>query len=372
MLNVGLFLVMTGRRAGGPETYERCLVDALSRVDAQCNYHTYSLDPSAPGLLPAEGPRMRHRVLGPSFRVISTAITLPLALLRDKVDLLHAPFTPPPFSTRPYVFTHHCFSSFNHPEFYAPDVLLRLNALIKRGLRSAVHTICVSQCTLDMTADMFKLDRSRMSVVYNGVGPQYVPMDRGAAREAVAKRYGLNGPFYLYLGKIESRKNIIGLLRAFDRFRHEAQAPVTLVLAGRRSPMTHGIDDTIRALGLQNDVVEIGYAPDVDLPLLYNAAHAFVFASLWEGFGIPVVEAMACGTPVITSNLSSLPEVAGDAALLVDPYKIDDIAAAMLALWKDPALRDSLRARGLVNAKRFSWEDAARRTAAVYREAANV
>lgn len=370
MLKVGIFLVMSGRQAGGPETYERCLVNSLARVDPTTRYHTYCLDPAAPALLPSAGPRMQHHLLRPSMRVISTAISLPLALVRDGIDLLHAPFTPPPFSTRPYVFTHHCFSTFNHPEFYDPHILRRLNALLKRGLRSARRTICVSRCTLEMTADLFKLDRSRMHVVYNGVGEQYQPVDRAMARSRLADGYGLKQPFMLFVGKLESRKNIVRLLQAFHRFQRETGDPVQLVLAGRRTPLTEGVDETIAALGMARHVVELGYVADQDLPMLYSAAHCFLFPTLWEGFGIPVIEAMACGTPVITSNLSSLPEVSGDAALLVDPYNVDDMAAAMLRVWREPDLAASMRERGLVNARRFSWDETARQTMAIYREAA--
>lgn len=370
MLSVGIFLVMSGRRAGGPETYERSLVHSLARVDPDARYVTYSMDANAPALLPPPGPRMKHQLLRPSMRVISTAVTLPLALMRDRVDLLHAPFTPPPLSTRPYVFTHHCFSTFNHPEFYDPRVLMRLNPLLLKGLRAARRTICVSRCTLEMTADLFKLDRSRMRVVYNGVGTQYQPTDPEIARRVVAQRHGLQQPFMLFVGKLESRKNIVRILRAFERFRREARDPVQLVLAGRRTPLTKGIDETIAELGLKPHVAEIGYVPDADLPLLYAAARCFLFPTLWEGFGIPVVEAMACGTPVITSNLSSLPEVAGDAALLVDPYRVEDMAEAMLRVWRDRALVDGMRARGLVNARRFNWDDTARQTMGIYREAA--
>lgn len=370
MLNVGIFLVMTGRQAGGPETYERCLVDSLSRIDTRNRYRLYCLDRSAPSVLPPPTSQLSHEVLGPSLRVLSTAVSLPLAMLRHQVDLLHAPFTPPPFSTKPYVFTHHCFSTFNHPEFYAPGILLRLNALLKKGLKSATRIICVSRNTRDLTAERFGLDLSRMHVVYNGVSPQYQPQDRELARAAMAERHGLKQPYFLYLGKLESRKNILRILQAFDRFRHEAKDPVQLVLAGKRTPMSQGIDETIQELGLAPHVVEMGYVPDADLPLLYSAARAFVFPSLWEGFGIPVIEAMACATPVITSNISALPEVAGDAALLVDPYQVDDIADAMLQLWRDDALHQRLADRGPLQARRFSWDETARQTLAVYEQAA--
>jgi glycosyltransferase involved in cell wall biosynthesis len=372
MLKVGIFMVMTGRQAGGPETYERSLVQALSRVDARMHLQTYCLAAGAPALLPAEGELLHHHVLQPSWRVFSTSVSLPWRMHRDGIDLLHAPFTPPPFSNKPYVFTHHCFSTFNHPEFYDPRILVRLNALIKRGLQAARHIICVSQCTLDYTAELFKLDRSRMSVVHNGVGPEFQPSDHEAAQAAMAQRHGLKQPYFLFVGKLEARKNIVRILEAFDAFRHECRDPVQLVLAGRRTPLTEGLDEIIRQRGLASQVVEIGYVPDADLPLLYRAAHAFVFPTLWEGFGIPVLEAMACGTPVITSNLSSLPEVAADAALLVDPRRSDDIAQAMLRLWREPALHRELTTRGLANASRFSWERTARETSAVYRAACSV
>lgn len=369
MLKVGIFMVMTGRQAGGPETYERSLVHSLARVDEHTQLQTYCLSPGAPALLPAVGERLRHHVLQPSWRVFSTSVSLPWRMLRDGIDLLHAPFTPPPFSSKPYVFTHHCFSNFNHPEFYDPRILMRLNALIKRGLRSARHVICVSQCTLDYTADLFKLDRSRMSVVHNGVGHEFQPIDRAQAQAAMALRHGLTQPYYLFVGKLEARKNVARILEGFDNFRRECSDPVQLVLAGRRTDLTEGLDEIIEQRGLASQVVEIGYVPDADLPALYRAAHAFVFPTLWEGFGLPVIEAMACGTPVITSNLSSLPEVAGDAALMVDPYRSEDIAQAMLRLWREPSLHQDLAARGLINAARFSWERTARETSAVYREA---
>lgn len=369
-MNVGIFLVMTGRQAGGPETYERSLVECLAQIDHGLTIHTFSLERAARALLPAESPTMQHHLLGGPYRVLNTAIGLPMAMARHRIGLLHAPFTPPPFSNRPYVFTHHCFSTFNHPEFYAPGILLRLNALIKKGLRSARQIICVSQCTLDLTADHFGLDRTRMHVVHNGVGSQYRLQDRQVTRNQMAQRYGLNHPFYLYVGKLERRKNIVRILQAFDLFRRESTDPVQLVLVGRRTPTSDGIDDAIRTLQLEQHVVEIGYVPDEDLPALYNAAHAFVFPTLWEGFGIPVIEAMACGTPVITSNLSSLPEIAGDAAELVDPYRVEDIATAMRRLWREPDTCTAMVSRGLVNARRFSWGKTARQTLEVYRATA--
>lgn len=367
-MRIGIFVVMAGRQAGGPETYERGLVEALARLDTNNEYQVLCLNRAAAGAFEISASNMRLRALWPGLRVISMSTSLPWVLWRERIDLLHATFTPPPLSPRPYVFTHHCFSTFAHPEFYAPTIRWRLNALIVRGLRRARRIICVSENVRDLTAEKFRLPHERMPVVYNGVGPNFHPLDRGLARAEVARRYRVHTPFVLYVGKLESRKNIVRLLQAFRMFRAEIREPYTLVLAGRRTPMSVGIDAAIDSLGLRAHVVEIGHLPNADLPLLYNAAEMFAFPSLWEGFGIPVVESMACATPVITSNVSSLPEVTDGAALLVDPYSTDDIGAAMFELARDASLRAMLAERGLRRAQHFTWEQTARRTLAVYQD----
>lgn len=368
-MKLGVFVVMAGRQAGGPETYERALMESLSRIDHDNDYRIYCLDDAAPAAFPSGVPNMQCEVLKPNVRVLSTALSLPLTLMRSGVDLLHATFTPPPFSPKRYVFTHHCFSTFAHPEFYAPTILMRLNALIKRGLKGASRIICVSENVRQLTAERFKMPLDRMTVVHNGVSPHFKPHSREAAARMVRERYKVDSPYLLYSGKLESRKNIVRMLEAFRNFRAETGDPVKLVLAGRRTPMSDGIDEAIRRHGLREDIVELGYVPNTDLPLLYSAAEMFVFPTLWEGFGIPVIEAMACGTPVLTSNLSSLPEVAGDAAVLIDPYRVEDITDGMLKLWRDDALRETLRRRGVAQAARFSWDQTARQTLAVYRDA---
>lgn len=369
MMRVGIFVVMAGRKAGGPETYEHSLVKSLAGLDAQNEYHVFCLNRAAAESFQLARDNVKFHVLRPNLRLISIAATLPVQMMTSGIDLLHATFTPPPLSPKPYVFTHHCFSTFAHPEFYDPAILLRLNSLIVRGLNKARLIICVSENVRDLTAEKFKIPLERMPVVYNGVGENFRPVERAAARAALADVYGIREPYLLYVGKLESRKNIVRLLEAFHQFRHEAATPVKLVLAGRRSQMAQGIDETLDRLKLRPHVIEVGHVRNQDLPVLYSGAEMFVFPSLWEGFGIPVAEAMACGTPVITSNLSSLPEVAGGAAVLVDPYSVQDIAAGMHALFSDAALRETLRSKGLQRAQQFSWQRTARETLAVYERA---
>jgi glycosyltransferase involved in cell wall biosynthesis len=360
---------MAGRQAGGPETYERRLVGELAGLVGDDELHVFCLSEAAAQSFPAGHRGVFVHVLRPGLRVVSMTASLPLAMVRSRIDLLHATFAPPPLSPKPFVFTNHCLSSFTHPEFYDNAIRLRLNALIRAGLRRARRIICVSQSTLETTAELFRIPTDRMTVVSNGVAERFTVLPAGAARERVAGRYGIRAPYLLFMGKVETRKNVVRILEAFDRFRREVRDDVKLVLAGRRTPTSVGIDETIARLQLREHVIEPGYVDDEDLPVLYNAAEMFVFPSLWEGFGIPVIEAMACGTPVVTSNVSALPEVAGDAALLVDPYRVDDIAAAMHRVYSDAGLRAELRDRGLRRARLFSWTRTARETLDAYHEA---
>ena len=171
------------------------------------------------------------------------------------------------------------------------------------------------------------------------------------------------------MGKLEQRKNTVRLIEAFAEFARAHREGWKLVLAGKRFWGKDGIDAALRNRDLRGRVVEIGYVSDEDQPLLFSAAEMFVFPTLWEGFGLPILEAMACGTPTVSSNVSCLPEIAGSAAALVNPFSVDEIAAAMSMLACDHAVRADLAARGLERAKGFTWEATAQKTIAVYRKA---
>jgi glycosyltransferase involved in cell wall biosynthesis len=369
-MRLGVFPVMAGRNAGGPETYERRLLASLAEIDREDECHVFCLSQAAADSFAITQPNFTFHVLGPGARPVRIAAGLPWRMVRTGIDVLHATFTPPPISPRPYVFTVHCLSSFTHPEFYDRAIRFRLNALIRRGLARARQIICVSSNTRDLVAEMFGVPHDRLAVVPNGVSGDFAVLSASTVREQLAARHGINYPYIIFIGKLEARKNILGILEAYAQFRREAKTDWKLVLVGRRTPTSHGIDETLDRLGLRQHVVELGYVEDADLPLFYNGAQMFLFPSLWEGFGIPVIEAMACGTPVLTSNLSALPDVAGDAALLVDPNRPEDVAGGICRLHADVDLRERLRRRGLERAKEFSWAQTARETLAVYRRVA--
>ncbi len=361
-----MFVLMAGRQAGGPETYEVELIRALATIDRQNEYVVYCTTPAA---IPAIGVRqdnVRYHVLGPGPRPLSIAAGLPARLFRDGIDFFHSTFTPPPFFSTPLVFTMHCFSNFAHPEYYPRLVAWRLNGLMRIGLRRAASVLCVSESVRDAVRQAFDVPAERLVVSYNGVGRQFVQTRPETAREIVRTRFGIDHPYVLFVGKLQARKNVVRLIRAFDAYRRDTNSDAKLVLAGRRTATSEGIDETIEELGLRDHVVEAGYFTPADLPALYSAARMMVFPSLWEGFGIPVVEAMACGTPVVTSTVTSLPEVAGGAALLVDPESVASISDAMIRLDASPDLRASLVARGLERARAFTWQNCAAQTLSAY------
>ncbi len=369
-MRYGLFVVMAGRQAGGPETYERSLIGALAELDRENTYRIYCLSREAADAVRVDQGNFSFRILRPSIRWISIPLSLPLALARDGVELYHATFTPPPFSPKPYVFTHHCFSTFNHPEFYDPLILARLNRLLLTGLKKARRILCVSQNVLDLTAERLGISPNRMEVVYHGIEEQFHPMDKAAARQWAKQRCGISRPFVLFVGRLDARKNVARLIEAYHRFRQESLCDWPLVLAGRRGWQAGQIDAAVERLGARAYVIEAGYLRHEELPLLYNAAEMFVFPSLWEGFGLPLLEAMACGVPSIASNLGSLPEIAGGAAYLVDPQSVDAMAAALCELYSSESLRAQLREKGLARAGEFSWRTTAQRTLSAYQRAA--
>ncbi len=239
---------------------------------------------------------------------------------------------------------------------WLPWIVTRLDAVITD-----------SRCSQRDICKHLKMPEEKVIPIPHAAGSHFHPVEESEI-SPVLRRYNLVQPYILYVGSVEPRKNLLRLLEAYALLRGSSPH-YRLVIVGARnywksSPVAQAVEDK----GLQDSVTFTGYVADEDLPALYSGADLFCFPSLYEGFGLPVLEAMACGTPVITSNTSSLPEVAGEAALLVDPYNLQDITAAMRQVLEEPGLAEDLRQRGLQRAAGFTWEETARRTIAVYEQ----
>ena len=352
--------------AGGPETYVAGLINGLAKIDRENEYIIYVSSTKA-----VEQMRLptnyNFEVLWPSTRWIEVPVSFPLALMRHKLDLVHLTYVAPPIFPGKAVFTVHDLSPFSHPQFYPLGVRTRLRYLISRGIQKAEHILCVSNTTKSEIAKRFRIPEERLTVTYNGTGKIFKKLERSRCICELKKNYNIRNDFILHVGKIQSRKNIRRLLEAYHKLLKESQRELDLVLVGRVTWLSKEILEAIGELNLSDRVHLIGHVPVETLVMFYNACSVFVFPSLFEGFGIPVIEAMACGAPVVASKESSLPEVSGDAALHFDPVDTNQMASCIERILTDTELREDLITRGFERAAQFSWEETARRTLSVYK-----
>lgn len=315
--------------------------------------------------------RCEECFLGAKSSVIRSLTLVPAALRRLRVDIFHGMDhvgIPLVGRSGKYVVTVHDVIPLILPETFTPRHRLVVRLALARVRRKADLVVVPSHAVKRDVVRRVGLPEDRVVVTHEGCEPRFRPVRSAAARRDVAARYGLPPRYVLAVGTLEPRKNLTTLLEAFARLRRdgEVDADLRLVLAGARGWLDEPIFATVRSLGLEDAVRFTGFVDDADLPAVYSGAALFVFPSLHEGFGLPLLEAMACGVPVVTSNISSMPEVAGDAAVLVDPRDTDGLAAAIARLLRDEALRDGLREAGIARARQFSWEATARRTLDAY------
>ena len=283
------------------------------------------------------------------------------------VQLFHATEHLLPKLTRARsVFTLHDTAYLLFPEYHLPRNRIYLRAMMPRFLERADRIIAVSENTRRDALRLYRLDPGKIEVIPEGVDARFRPDVDDTIISAVRRRYGLPKRFILCISTIEPRKNLTTLLEAYAALRHDHR-DVRLVIVGGKGWLFERFFERLRSLGLERDVVLTGYVPDEDVPALLNAAEVFAFPSEFEGFGLPPLEAMACGVPVVCSNAASLPEVVGEAGVLLPPRDVAAWVEALGRLLDDAQLREDLRARGLERASRFTWDAAARMTLDVYR-----
>ena len=287
--------------------------------------------------------------------------------LMPGIDVYHATnyFLPPARSARRVV-TFHDLAFIRRPELCSPKISGMFARNAGRFAAEADAVIACSESTRVDTIELLGADPGKVVVAYEAVDEDFAPVDRAEAAGKLERTYGIRQPFLLFVGTIEPRKNLCALVHAFAQL--AGDIPHTLVLAGGPGWNSQPVFAAIDQLGLRDRVICTGFISNhSDLACFYSAADLFVFPSLYEGFGLPLLEAMACGCPIAASKTSSVPEVAGAAAVYFDPESPDEIARAVTKLLEDPPLRYSLVARGLVQAEKFSWDNCARTTMDVYK-----
>jgi glycosyltransferase involved in cell wall biosynthesis len=303
--------------------------------------------------------------------LLRSSLLLPAGMLFEHIDVFHGldqSGIPLFFKTGKYVVTIHDVIPWVLPWAFPIKHRLVLGTAFVRIRRQADMVIVPSTAAAADVVHYLKVDRERIIVIPMGCEARFQPLGDPARAPTLRRRYGLPERYILFVGTLEPRKNIKTLLHAFAMLLAEKpQDDLKLVVAGGRGWGKEDFLETMQALRLHDYVRFTGFVEDDHLPDLYRGALLFVYPSLYEGFGLPVLEAMACGIPVITSNRSSLPEVAGDAALLVDPTHPEALAAAMASIMNDAELRQALCLKGLIRAREFTWQAVAQKTLEVYR-----
>ena len=381
-MRIGIDITSAVTQSAGIGRYTRELVRALFALNAPHHYTLFYASARRAdrpfGPLP---PATRIRRLPFHDKWLARVwhklqIPIPVELITGPLDVFHSPdFTlPPTRSQTRTLLTVHDLSFIRDPDSAVPSLRAYLNRAVPRSVARADRVLADSEATKNDLTALFETPPGKIDVLLSGVDARFKPVRDRAALDAMRARYDLgHGPFVLALGTIQPRKNYVRLIQAFaqvvGRWWQIGAAwmgDVNLVIAGGKGWMFDDIFAEVKRLDLENRVKFTGFVDEADLPALYSAAAIFAYPSLYEGFGLPVLEAMACGTPVIGANVSSVPEVIGDAGLLVDPLDVDAIAAGLIGLLKDASARDAFLRLGLERAAQFTWEKAARQLLSIY------
>jgi len=364
-LHIGFDAHSIGTGLGGNETYASNLIEALAEVDTQNRYTLYVTRQEAIDRYAHRWPNVTVRKTLPHTPLIRIPLTLAAELRRRPIDILHVQYTAPPLAPCDTVVMIHDLSFEHIPETFKRRSWMQMRLTVRRTARSATHILTDSEYSRQDILRTYRLPPERVTTTPLAASSRFKPMND----PQVLEKYGIAGDYILAVGSIQPRKNIARLIRGYTRMlsQHSDNAP-RLVIVGKRAWL---FEDTIRAAAVSsaNDkILFTGYVPESDLAALYTGALCFAYPSYFEGFGIPLLEAMRCGTPTITSDRTCFPEVVGDASLIIDPFDEESIAAGLWRMISDAALREQLRSRGFVQSSLFDWRDTARRTLDVYEQ----
>ena len=370
-MRIGIDYTAALRQRAGIGRYARELVAALL---AHPGPHSYTLFAATGGLerpsLPQTTGRVRWRTVPLSDEWLArlwhrARLPLPVEALTGPLDLFYSPdfVLPPTLPATRTVVTVHDLSFWRYPDHFVPKLVQYLRRVVPRSVARADLVLADSQATRDDLVQLLHTPPDKVEVLYSGVEGRFCPTPQPGEREQLRTKYGVEErPYVLAVGTVQPRKNYVRLIRAFARL----ALPHQLLIAGGPGWL---YNEVLAAAKEHPQRVRIlGFVDDDDLPALYRGASLFVMPSLYEGFGLPVLEAMACGVPVVCSNRSSLPEVGGEAALLVEPEDEAALAAAMQRVLESESLREEMQQRGLVQAARFTWETGGRQLRAVFEQ----
>ena len=367
-MRLGIDFTSASRERAGIGRYARELIRALSRIDQTNSYVLFVPRDAHAELLQFAWPSNFKIVRAPLTERYLAAlwhrarVPLPIETFIGAVDVFYSPdfLLPPSFARRKLV-TVHDLSYVRVPECFPAPLLNYLNRAVPRSVARADMILADAASTQRDLIDVYRVPPEKIRVLYSGVDPRFHPNVSVESRARV-RELTHGKPYLLSVSTIQPRKNYVRLIEAFAKITSD-KLPITdlqLVISGAKGWMFEAVFQAVERLNLRDRVLFPDFVSDDDLPALYAGATLFVYPSLYEGFGLPVAEAMACGAPVVSSNASSLPEVGGDAVLYFDPRNVDAIAETIRRALSDESLQNYLRARGIAQAKKFSWDQAAR------------
>lgn len=363
---------LEARDRTGVARYLGNILRELAEIAPQNEYTLYFQNSKADDDFLSQG-CFRKKLVEMSFvprkKVLWEQIFLPRELKRNPVDILFCPsYSMPLRGGQKTVVTIHDITYEVEPAWFHPKERLKMRTLTKLAARRADKIISVSEATKCDVVRFYGVEPDKVKVIYEANDPSFKLVKDEAKLGEIKSKYDLSDKFVLYVGSIFARRNIPRLLEALKAVAEKVPTVKLMIIGEDRAYPSQNIGERIKRLGLGNRVVWLDYVPEDDLILLYNVADLFAYPSSYEGFGLPILEAMACGTPVITANLSSLPEVAGDSALYVDPTSVSEMASAMVKVLTGEQIAESLSQRGLQRANSFSWREAAQETLQLFED----
>ncbi len=366
-MHIGYFSSIMGT-TGGPAIVDKEVLEAISQFDHKNNYTVYGLTPTSTQGLRLDNSKQNFKIktIKPSGKWWGISFGLSWELFRRPVDLLHATIIAPPIVPCKFVLTITCWSQYSQPELYPPLIRLRLLYLLNKAIPKASAFFCYTEYLKNKMIERFNCNPERIFLIQPAVSDEIKPVNDKQELENFLTKSSIHWPYILFVGSITKRKNIEGLIRAYHILVNESKIEHKLVLLGEKLYYSSDIFKIVEKINLVDRVVFIDRHPHHQLPFFYSGADVFVFPTYSEGFGLPPLEAMACGTPVVASNTTSVPEVVGNAAVLVDPHRPEDIASGIYKCLTDNDLRDNLIQRGKTRASEFTWDRAAIQTITAY------
>lgn len=354
----------------GVRTYLTNLTEAMLKIKDDLAYFIYAKNPKELSYWKTYNANVTLKKLPSASGRFSFLIKFPFCAIRDHLSLFHSQYVLPPLIPCKSVLTIHDILFESHPEFFPGLHRNLLGFFVPISAKRANRIISVSEFTKREIIKYYRVPEEKITVIHEGASDKFALIRDKDLIFSVLKRYGIKKKYILFVGRIEPRKNIIGLLKAFDYIKNKGMKDICLVIVGNQDRIfkERELFNRIKDMELSSDIVFTGGVSEDDFPVLYNGAEVLVYPAFAEGFGLPVLEAMACGTPVITSNTTSLPEVTGDAAILINPNSFEEIGESLEKLLNNQLLRKELSEKGLKRAKKFSWTEAAKKTIEVYKE----